>query len=284
MERRRARRSAGAPAPRRHAGSSTVTGITNSRLDEPLDPELGVLKVTAVRPAPGGARVELRDPRHGARSRELPALRRRHGRRLRAPRAAARGPRALRQRRGRRREPPPARLARRGEPGARPWPPGPSPSGRGRARRDERLPPSETASRCPRPPCRVRNCLGRWMPRGARLGLRAALAAVRRDLGGARSDGTAWVTIPGELQTRGSASTSRRRAARASTQTFVAGYSNDYLGLLPHRPRLRTARAMSRAAASTGSGAGSWCAMPPSELLGRLAERREAPPVHAGAS
>ena len=100
-------------------GRADVTGIAESRVQGPLDTELGVLKVTTLEGRPGGARVELRHPRHRARPRQLPALRRPDGRREPSPRARARGARALRQRRGGRREPAAARLERRRDGGQR---------------------------------------------------------------------------------------------------------------------------------------------------------------------
>jgi hypothetical protein len=54
------------------------------------------------------------------------------------------------------------------------------------------------------------------------LPLSAGLTAVR-------IGGTAWVTVPGELQTRLGLDI-KTAGRRSFEETFVAGYSNDYLG------------------------------------------------------
>jgi neutral ceramidase len=80
----------------------------------------------------------------------------------------------------------------------------------------------------PAPAVSVRNCTGRWMPRAARIGLGAALPSAA-DLTAVRVGGTAWVTVPGELQTRLGLDI-KTAGRRSFDETFVAGYSNDYLG------------------------------------------------------
>jgi len=82
----------------------------------------------------------------------------------------------------------------------------------------------------PAPYVSVRNCLGRWVPRGLTLPLGRALPRDAELVAGALG-GAAWVTVPGELQTR--LGREVKEAARASgARGFVAGYSNDYLGYL----------------------------------------------------
>ncbi len=71
----------------------------------------------------------------------------------------------------------------------------------------------------------MRNCLGRFLPRGFRLPLGGAFPD-DAELHAGRLGDTAWVTIPGELQ-----STLGERLKRAAgRQAFVAGLTNDYLG------------------------------------------------------
>ena len=225
--------------------------------------------------------VELRHPRHRARPRELPALRRRHGGRGRAHRGAARGARALRQRRGRRREPPPARLGRRGrgrqDPGRR----GGRPLAADRAPIPiSAWPPPRSPRCCRRPGVELRNCLGRWIPRGTRLGLRAALPPSAEVWVVAVGRG-AWVAIPGEPYTRlgleikaaGRASFAHdlRRRGRP-TPTRATSWP----------PSTSGRRATSRAAASTGSAAGSWCATRRSRACGSWRSGAQPRPVKPG--
>ena len=74
----------------------------------------------------------------------------------------------------------------------------------------------------------VRNCTGRWVPAALRIGLGWTLPG-SAGLTAVRIGGTAWVTIPGELQTRLGLDI-KTAGRRAFEETFVAGYSNDYLG------------------------------------------------------
>jgi len=74
----------------------------------------------------------------------------------------------------------------------------------------------------------LRNCAGRWVPRALTLSLARTLPREAELVAGALG-GAAWVTVPGELQTRfGRAVKETARAAGALG--FVAGVSNDYLG------------------------------------------------------
>jgi neutral/alkaline ceramidase-like enzyme len=80
----------------------------------------------------------------------------------------------------------------------------------------------------PKPNLSVRNCVGRWLPAALRIGLGRALPS-SVDLLAVQIGDSAWVTVPGELQTRlglDIKAAGRRRFA----EVFVAGYSNDYLG------------------------------------------------------
>ncbi|HEU5321618.1 MAG TPA: hypothetical protein VFX28_12490, partial [Methylomirabilota bacterium] len=72
------------------------------------------------------------------------------------------------------------------------------------------------------------NCTASWVPRALDIPLGRALP---RDatLTAVTLGDTAWVTIPGELQTALGHEVKRRSAPRFAN-TFVAGVSNDYLG------------------------------------------------------
>lgn len=82
----------------------------------------------------------------------------------------------------------------------------------------------------PAPALSLRNCTDSWVPQAWRLGLAWTLPR-SAGLTAVRIGGTAWVTIPGELQTRLGLDI-KRAGRRAFEETFVAGYSNDYLGYL----------------------------------------------------
>jgi hypothetical protein len=123
----------------------------------------------------------------------------------------------------------------------------------------------------PAPAVSVRNCTGRWMPRVARIGLGAALPSAS-DLTAVRIGGTAWVTVPGELQTRLGLDI-KTAGRRAFDETFVAGYSNDYLGyfLTPGDYGRPSYVACGSLYGETGGEVVRDAAV---ELLGRLAEKR----------
>jgi neutral ceramidase len=90
-----------------------------------------------------------------------------------------------------------------------------------------------TASRrvsLPAPAVSARACLGRWLPGWLRVGLGDALPR-SAELHAVGIGGSAWVTIPGELETRLGREIKAAGAARFD-QVFVAGVSNDYLGYL----------------------------------------------------
>lgn len=82
----------------------------------------------------------------------------------------------------------------------------------------------------PSPALSVRNCLGAWIPSNVLLGLAAALPTSADLIAVALGD-TAWVTIPGELETRLGLDVKEGMRPRFS-HVFIAGLANDYLGYL----------------------------------------------------
>ncbi|HET7874093.1 MAG TPA: neutral/alkaline non-lysosomal ceramidase N-terminal domain-containing protein [Methylomirabilota bacterium] len=82
----------------------------------------------------------------------------------------------------------------------------------------------------PQPAVSVRSCLGRWVPEGMRLGLSATFPASIEVLA-VRVGRSAWVVIPGELETRLGREIKTARAA-GLRHVFVIGVANGYLGYL----------------------------------------------------
>lgn len=80
----------------------------------------------------------------------------------------------------------------------------------------------------PPPRLALRNCLGRWVPRWATVGMGWAFPAESQMVAVAIGD-SAWVTVPGELQTR-LGQTVKAEGRRLFRHTFVVGLSNDYRG------------------------------------------------------
>lgn len=74
----------------------------------------------------------------------------------------------------------------------------------------------------------VRNCLGRWVPRWVTVGLGGALGP-SSEVVGVVVGRTAWVTIPGELETRLGLEL-KATPPPPIERVVVAGVSNDYLG------------------------------------------------------
>jgi neutral ceramidase len=210
------------------AGKSTVTGIATSRLDQPLDPELGVLKVTAVDGRPvalvwnyaihgtalGHGNFQISGDLMGDASARLE-------RETGVPVLFVNG------------------AAGDVSPIGRNWPgvesAGSTLAGSALATwhtlppgRDEALSIVESRVALPSPGVSVRNCTGHWMPHRLRIGLARALASSAA-ITAVRIGETAWVTVPGELQTRLGLDI-KAAGHRRFEQTFVAGYSNDYLG------------------------------------------------------
>jgi len=210
------------------AGKATVTGIAMSRLDQPLDPELGVLKVTGVDgrsialvwnyaihgTALGLGNSQVSGDLMGEASAQLeretgvPALFVNGAAGDVSPKG--RGWRGV--------ESIGAALASAALATWSALPPG----------RDDALGIAESQVSLPDPAVSVRNCAGRWVPGAVRVGLGGAMPS-SAGLTAVRIGETAWVTVPGELQTRLGLDIKTAGHGRFE-QTFVAGYSNDYLG------------------------------------------------------
>ncbi|HZP38204.1 MAG TPA: neutral/alkaline non-lysosomal ceramidase N-terminal domain-containing protein [Methylomirabilota bacterium] len=104
---------------------------------------------------------------------------------------------------------------------------------------DQRLTTAGQTTALPAPALDLHNCLGGWVPRGTRLGLRSALPASAEITAVGVGRG-AWVTIPGELDTElGLAIKAAPRAGFA--RTFVVGLANGYQGYLLAPEHFRTA-------------------------------------------
>jgi neutral ceramidase len=96
------------------------------------------------------------------------------------------------------------------------------------AEADAPLAVAAAAAALPAPAVSLRNCLGRWVPGWLRVGLGSALPRTA-DLLAVRIGRSAWVTLPGELETRLGRELRAAGAGRFD-HVFVAGVSNDYLG------------------------------------------------------
>jgi neutral ceramidase len=216
-------------APARLAwGKTTVTDVAASRLDQPLDPELGFLKVMAGDGRPialvwnyavhGAALGRANSLLSGDLMAEASArLEKETGAPVLFVNGAAgdvspikRGWAGV--------ESAGAALASAAIAAWRTVPPG----------RDLTLTVVQSDVSLPAPAVSLRNCTGRWVPRAARIGLGRALPSVA-GLTAVRIGGTAWVTVPGELQTRLGLDI-KAAGRRGFDETFIAGYSNDYLG------------------------------------------------------
>jgi hypothetical protein len=209
-------------------GVGEVTGITRSRVRAPLDPELGVLKVVATDGRP--IALVWNYAIHGT------ALGRDNL--LVSGDLMAEASSRIEQRLG-----VPALFVNGAvadvSPTARGWS-GAAQIGERLAREAlavwERVAPESDASlelatdraALPAPAVSARNCLGRWLPGWLRLGLGAALPRTA-ELLAVRIGGGAWVSMPGELQTRLGREIKAARMGQFE-HVFVAGVSNDYLG------------------------------------------------------
>lgn len=80
----------------------------------------------------------------------------------------------------------------------------------------------------PEPRLSLRNCVGRLFPRWATVGLSSVMPRSSEMVGVAIGD-SAWVTVPGELQTSLGQAVKAGGRGRFSL-VFVVGLSNDYLG------------------------------------------------------
>jgi hypothetical protein len=80
----------------------------------------------------------------------------------------------------------------------------------------------------PPPRLSLRNCLGRWIPSGLTVGVGWGFPS-ESEMVGVAVGASAWVTVPGELQTRlGQAVKAEGR--RLFGHAFIVGISNDYAG------------------------------------------------------
>jgi neutral ceramidase len=93
---------------------------------------------------------------------------------------------------------------------------------------DQRVITTAAVAALPAPGLELRNCLGRWIPRGTRLGLRSALPSTA-EIAAVSVGRGAWVTIPGELDTQLGLEIKTAGRARFA-HTFVAGVANGYQG------------------------------------------------------
>ena len=260
----------GAPA-RLSWGKTTVTGVATSRLDQPLDPELGLLKVMGADGRPvalvwnyavhGTALGRVNSLLSGDLMAAASArLERETGAPVLFVNGAA-GDVSPKERGWPGVESAGAALASAALVAWRALPPG----------RDLTLNVVQSQVSLPVPALSVRNCTGRWVPSAFRLGLGWALPS-SAGLSAVRIGGTAWVTVPGELQTRLGLDI-KTAGGRSFEETFVAGYSNDYLGYFLTR---RDYGQPSYVACGSfyGEGGGETMRDAAVELLGRLAEMR----------
>jgi hypothetical protein len=209
-------------------GRGEVRGVTASRVGLPLDPEVGVLKVVRTDGAPiallwnyaihgtvlGRSNLLLSGDVMGAASQELERV-------LGVPALYTNG------------------AVGDVSPALHGWP---AVQTIGGALAQEilatwdRVPPERAApiravtERFSLPPPRLslRNCLGRWVPGWLTVGLGWAFPAHSEMVGVAVGE-SAWVTIPGELQTR-LGQTVKAEGRRLFRYVFVLGLSNDYRG------------------------------------------------------
>ena len=93
---------------------------------------------------------------------------------------------------------------------------------------DQRVITGAGTAALPAPGLELRNCLGRWIPRGTRLGLRSALPSTA-EIAAVSVGRGAWVAIPGELDTQLGLEIKTAGRARFA-HTFVAGVANGYQG------------------------------------------------------
>ena len=74
----------------------------------------------------------------------------------------------------------------------------------------------------------LRNCVARWLPVGLTLPIGSALPH-ETEMAAVALGRTAWVTIPGELQSE-LGEFVKRGGAEVWARVLIAGVSNDYLG------------------------------------------------------
>ena len=253
-------------------GKTTVTGVAMSRLAQPLDPELGLLKVMGGDGRPvalvwnyavhGTALGRVNSLLSGDLMGEASArLERETGAPVLFVNGAA-GDVSPKERGWPGVESAGTALASAALIAWRALPPG----------RDLTLNVVQSQVALPGPALSVRNCAGRWVPGAARIGLAWALPSTAT-LTAVRIGGTAWVTVPGELQTRLGLDI-KTAGRRGFDEAFVAGYSNDYLGYFVTR---RDYGRPSYVACGSfyGESGGEIVRDAAVELLGRLAGTRE---------
>ena len=121
----------------------------------------------------------------------------------------------------------------------------------------------------PTPRLSLRNCVARWLPAGLTVPLGSAFPD-RTELVAVGIGRTAWVAIPGELQSEVGESV-KRSGASAWERVFIAGLANDYLGYFL-TPRDAVKPSYVACASVYGPGAGERVARAAVALLKRLAD------------
>lgn len=209
-------------------GRGEVTGITDSRLRGPLDHDLGVLKVTGTdgRPVAAVWNYAIHGTALGRRNLQLSGdvmgdANARIEEQLGVPALFVNGTVGDTSPRGRGWD----GVAAGGKTLAGAvlalWPRiAPDP--------DQRLGAAAVTARLSPPAVELRNCLGRWVPAGTRLGLRSALPA-SAEVWAVAMGRSAWVAIPGEPDTRLGQEIKAAGRERFA-HTFIAGVSNAYQG------------------------------------------------------
>jgi hypothetical protein len=253
-------------------GSGAATGITTSRLDLPLDPELGVLKVVAADGTPlallwnyaihgtvlGKANLQFSGDLMGVAAQRLE-------RRLGVPALYTNGAVADVSPTRRRLEGAEAL----GEVLAREvlavW-------NRVTLEREPQLHALVERFNLPEPRLTLRACLGRWVPRALTVGLGRALPA-ESELVGVAVGAHAWLTIPGELQTQFGHEL-KAEGRRYFRGTFVVGLANDYLGYFLTREAFRRVGYV-QCASLYGESGGEAVAEQANALLKRLGQSRQ---------
>lgn len=144
---------------------------------------------------------------------------------------------------------------------------------------DQRLGAAVESAVLPPPALELRNCLGRWIPTGTRLGLKSALPSSAQVL--AVSIGkSAWVSIPGELETRLGLDVKSAGRGRFA-HVFIAGVSNAYQGYFLTPEHFRMPSYIS-CGSLYGERGGEIMRDAAVAALHRLAERRPPRPVRPG--
>lgn len=141
---------------------------------------------------------------------------------------------------------------------------------------DQRVVTGAETAALPAPALDLRNCLGRWIPRGTRLGLRSALPSTA-EIAAVGVGRGAWVAIPGELDTQLGLEIKAAGRGRFA-HTFVAGVSNGYQGYFLAAEHFRTSSYIS-CGSLYGERGGEIIRDAAIGALRELGERRAARPV-----